>query len=73
MSRVSDLHQKWMASEEYRRVHEELAPEFAPADAVIAARVTAGLRPEQLARRMETSQSAITRLESGRAALDAAP
>ncbi len=29
MSEVSDLHQKWMASEEYRKVREELAPEFA--------------------------------------------
>jgi ribosome-binding protein aMBF1 (putative translation factor) len=45
---------------------EELAPEFALARAVIHARVTADLTQEQLAQRMDTKQSVITRLESGR-------
>ena len=40
MSEVSDLHQKWMASEEYRKVREKLAPELALAHAVIAARAS---------------------------------
>jgi ribosome-binding protein aMBF1 (putative translation factor) len=66
MSKVSDLHQKWMKSKEYRKAVEELAPEFALARAVIDARVTAGLTQEQLARRMDTTQSVIARLESGR-------
>ena len=46
--------------------YEKLAPEFALAQAVIAARVAAGLTQEQLAQRMETTQSVIARLESGR-------
>ncbi len=50
----------------YRQAHEALAPEFALARAVIEARVGAGLTQEQLAARMETTQSAIARLESGR-------
>jgi ribosome-binding protein aMBF1 (putative translation factor) len=66
MSKVKDLHQRWMKNKEYRKAHEELAPEFAIARAVIEARVTAGLTQEQLARRMETTQSVIARLESGR-------
>jgi ribosome-binding protein aMBF1 (putative translation factor) len=66
MSKVSDLHQKWMKKEEYRKAYEALAPEFALARAVIDARVTAGLTQEQFAERMDTTQSVIARLESGR-------
>ena len=66
MSKRSDLHQKWMQKEEYGKAVEELAPEFALARAVIDARVTAGLTQEQLAQRMDTTQSVIARLESGR-------
>ena len=66
MSKVKDLHRKWMKSKNYRKAYEELAPEFELARAVIDARVTAGLTQEQLAKRMETSQSVIARLESGR-------
>lgn len=66
MTKVSDLHQKWMKNKEYREAHEELAPEFALARAVIQARVSAGLTQEQLAQRMDTTQSVIARLEGGR-------
>lgn len=66
MSTVKQLHQKWMKDPEYRKAHAALAPEFALARAVIEARVQAGLTQEQLAARMETTQSAIARLESGR-------
>jgi ribosome-binding protein aMBF1 (putative translation factor) len=66
MTKVKDLHQKWMESKEYRKAHEQLAGEFEIAHAVIEARVTAGLTQEQLAQRMDTTQSVIARLESGR-------
>ena len=66
MSKVSELHQKWMKNKEYRKAHEELAPEFALARAVIGARVAADLTQEQLAQRMGTTQSVVARLESGR-------
>jgi transcriptional regulator with XRE-family HTH domain len=55
-----------MKDSSYRRSHEALAPEFALARAVIHARVQAGLTQEQLAKRMDTTQSVIARLESGR-------
>jgi ribosome-binding protein aMBF1 (putative translation factor) len=66
MSKVSDLHRKWMKNPEYRKTHDALAPEFELARAVMDARVTAGLTQDQLAQRMNTTQSVIARLESGR-------
>ena len=68
MSEVNDLHQQWMKDDpEHRQAYAELAPEFELAHALIKARVTAGLTQEQLAaERMETSQSFVARLESGR-------
>lgn len=66
MTKVNDLHRKWMKNKEYRKAYEELAPEFALAHAVIKARATAGLTQEQLAQRMDTTQSVIARLEGGR-------
>lgn len=66
MTKVSELHRKWSENPKYRKAHAELAPEFELARAVMKARTLAGLTQEQLARRMETTQSVIARLESGR-------
>jgi ribosome-binding protein aMBF1 (putative translation factor) len=66
MTKVNDLHKKWSKDKDYRKAYKELSPEYALARAVIEARVTAGLTQEQLAQRMDTTQSVIARLESGR-------
>jgi transcriptional regulator with XRE-family HTH domain len=66
MTKARDLHKKWMKDPAYRKAHEALAPEYELAHAVIEARTHAGLTQEQLAKKMDTSQSAIARLESGR-------
>lgn len=66
MTKVNDLHKKWLKKKEYRKAYEDLAPEYALARAVIEARITAGLTQEQLAQRMDTTQSVVARLESGR-------
>ena len=66
MTRISELHRKWMQDPEYRREYDALEEEFALASAIIAARARAGLTQEELAAKMQTSQSAIARLESGR-------
>jgi ribosome-binding protein aMBF1 (putative translation factor) len=66
MTKVNDLHKKWRKNAAYRKAYDELAPEFVLARAVIDARVTAGLTQEELAQRMDTTQSVIARLESGR-------
>ena len=60
------MHIDDLKNPEYRKAHEALAPEFDLARAVIDARVKAGLTQEQLARCMDTTQSVIARLESGR-------
>ena len=66
MTKVSDLHKRWSKNKQYLKAYDHLAPEYALARAVIEARVTAGLTQEQLAQRMDTTQSVIARLESGR-------
>jgi transcriptional regulator with XRE-family HTH domain len=66
MTKVRELHEKWMTNPEYRAEHERLAPEFELAQALIEARTRAGLTQEELADRMKTTQSAVARMESGK-------
>jgi transcriptional regulator with XRE-family HTH domain len=65
MTDVRELHARWMKSASYREAYESLRPEFELAAAIIDARSEAGLTPEQLAERMEASQSLVEQLESG--------
>ena len=66
MSRVRDLHREWSRDPDYLRAYDDLDPEFSLARSLIEARVGAGLTQAQLAERMETTQSVVARLESGR-------
>lgn len=66
MTKVRDLHKKWIEDSEYRAEYEDLGPEFELARALIEARTRAGLTQAQLAKRMNTTQSVIARLEAGR-------
>jgi ribosome-binding protein aMBF1 (putative translation factor) len=63
MSKVRDLHKKWMKD---RETSETQAAEFEIARALIELRTKAGLTQEQLAERIHTKQSVVARLESGR-------
>ena len=67
MTRAKDLHQEWLDERDYKNAYDALAQEFDLAKAVIGVRVAAGLTQQQLAERMQTTQSVIARLESGRA------
>jgi len=66
MTTSRELHKKWMKDPKYSKAFAELSSEYSVARAVIEARVLAGLTQEELAARMNTNQSAIARLESGR-------
>lgn len=50
---------------EFAKAREELKPEYEFRRAMIGARLAAGLTQKELAERMDTTQSAIARLESG--------
>ena len=66
MTKISDLHKKWMKNPAYRKEYDALEEEFALILAVAKARRRAGLSQAQLAKRMKTTQSTVARLESGR-------
>ncbi len=66
MTKIRDLHKKWMKDPAYRKEYDALEEEFALMAAVAKARMRAGLSQAELARRMKTTQSTIARLESGR-------
>lgn len=60
---LSKMRENWKKREGYLLAQEEQRPEFELARAIIEARVKAGLTQEELAERMNTSQSAIARME----------
>jgi len=66
MTKIRDLHKKWMKDPRYAEEYNALEEEFALATAVAKARSRAGLSQSELARRMKTTQSTVARLESGR-------
>lgn len=63
---VEESFAEWDKDPKFRAEYEALEEEFALAGAIIGARAHANLTQAELAERMETSQSAIARLESGR-------
>jgi ribosome-binding protein aMBF1 (putative translation factor) len=67
MTDLATLKTRILATPEARTEYEAQAPEFDLARELIAARDRAGLTQAELAQRMHTTQSAIARLESGRA------
>ena len=66
MTKISELHKKWMKEPGYRKEYDALEEEFALMAAVAKARARSGLSQAELAKRMKTTQSTIARLESGR-------
>lgn len=56
-----------MRDPKVRQAYLELQPEFAIVRKIIESRVKEGVTQKELAKRMKTKQSAISRLESGRA------
>lgn len=65
MTKLKDLHDKWMSDPAYADEYTALEEEFSLAQAIAQARLMAGLTQEEVAHRMDTTQSTIARLESG--------
>ena len=66
MTDLATLKKHLLSHAAVREEYDLLAAEFALAQELVAARVRAGLSQQELAEKMQTSQSAIARLESGR-------
>jgi ribosome-binding protein aMBF1 (putative translation factor) len=62
-----DLKRELMRDDEFVKEYEELAPEYDLARSIISLRIKKGMTQKELADRMDTTQSVISRLESGRA------
>lgn len=65
MKSYKTLKQKLLKNKEVRKVYEDIGPEFALIRTLIHKRVERGFTQKELARRVGTKQSAISRLESG--------
>lgn len=68
MTKLKALHRKWSEDPAYQSAYDALEEEFALAAAIAAARAKAGLTQQEVAQRMQTSQSNVARLEAGRTA-----
>ncbi len=66
MTDLATLKQRLLGDPATQAEYDTQAPEFAVARELIAARVRAGLTQEQVAEKMQTTQSTIARMESGR-------
>ena len=62
---VEESFVEWRNDPVYVEAHAALDDEFALASALIAARTEANISQEEVARRMQTSQPAVARLEGG--------
>jgi DNA-binding XRE family transcriptional regulator len=61
----SEVEERLLQDPEVRAAWEELEPEYEIARQLIRARIEAGMTQKQLAEKIGTRQSAISRLESG--------
>ena len=60
-----DVRKKWMQNPEFVKEYEALEDEFSLASAMISARAHADMTQQDVAEKMETSQSYIAKLEGG--------
>jgi hypothetical protein len=62
MSRLRDVHEKWLDEPAYREEYERLDPEFELARALIEARAGAGLTQAELTLRVQPTAATLQRL-----------
>lgn len=63
MTNWNEYKQKLLKDPEFRKVYEESQPEFEIARAIIRARIEKKMTQKELAKKMNTTQSVISRLE----------
>lgn len=66
MTKLNELKKTLLERPDVRAEYDALAEEFSIAEALIRARAEADMTQEEVARKMQTSQSYIAKLESGR-------
>ena len=60
-----DVRKEWMKNPEFVKEYEALEEEFSLVSALIAARAEADMTQQEVAEKMETSQSYIAKMEGG--------
>ena len=65
MKSFKDLKKELLKDPEIKQAYQELEPEFALIEAIIKKRLEKGLTQKELAKKIGTKQSAISRFESG--------
>ncbi|MEO9460755.1 MAG: helix-turn-helix transcriptional regulator [Lentilitoribacter sp.] len=66
MTKLDELKKDWLKEPDVKSAYDALAEEFSIAEALIRARAEADMTQEQVAEKMQTSQSYVAKLESGR-------
>jgi predicted transcriptional regulator len=66
MTKLDTLKKEWLKKPDVKAEYDALVEEFSIASALIRARAEADMTQEQVAEKMQTSQSYVAKLESGR-------
>jgi len=66
MTKLDKLTKEWLKRPDFKAEYDALAEEFSIAETLIRARAEADMTQEQVAEKMQTSQSYVAKLESGR-------
>ncbi len=61
----AEVKRKFLKDPAFKKVYDDLGPEFALIEKIIEKRINEGLTQAKLAKRIGTKQSAISRFESG--------
>lgn len=61
----SDVKKEWLKDPKFKKSYDDLEPEYAIIQAVLKKRIESKMSQKDLARKLGTKQSAISRLESG--------